>query len=183
MAKLSVYNFISLNGCYKGPNNSLWHIHGDEETEYSKDSLKSDSILLFGRVTYEMMVSFWPTEDAKKNMPEVAEGMNKSEKIVFSKSLKKADWNNTRIVSDNVVEEVKKLKSAGKDMTILGSGTIVTQFTDAGLIDSYEIMVDPIVISGGTQMFSGIAKDLNLKLKDSKTFKSGVVLLTYEVKK
>src|SRR5688572_14374240 len=128
MAKLNIFNFITLNGFYKGPNNDInWHKHGDEEGEFSKEGAQSDSIILFGRVTYEMMYSFWPTTLAQESMPEVADGMNKSEKIVFSNTLQKADWNNTRIISSHAVEEIKKLKKTSKkDFIVLGSGSIVT---------------------------------------------------------
>ena len=145
MGKLSVFNFITLNGFYKGTNNDIsWHRHGTEENEFASEGLKSDSMLLFGRVTYQMMAGYWPTPMAAQNDPTVAEGMNSSEKIVFTRTLKKAEWNNTRIISDNVIEEVKKLKKNGKDMTILGSGSIVTLFAEHGLIDEYQIMVDPV---------------------------------------
>ena len=149
MGKLSVFNFMSLNGYFKGPNeDTSWHQHGNqEEGEFAAEGAQSDSIILFGRKTYEMMASFWPTPEAVKNMPAIAEGMNKSEKIVFSRTLKKANWNNTRIIRNNIVEEIKKLKATSKkDMTILGSGSILTQLAEAGLMDSFQFMVDPIAL-------------------------------------
>jgi dihydrofolate reductase len=181
MRKLSVFNFVSLNGYYKDVNNKTdWHTHGGEdEGKLSDEGAQSGSILVFGRVTYDMMAGFWPSPMAKEMMPVVADGMNQSEKIVFSKTLKKAVWNNTRIISDNIVDEMKKLKTGKKDLTILGSGTIVTQFAEAGLIDIYVFLVDPIAIGDGTPVFKGIKKQLNLKLASSKTFKSGAVLNTY----
>ena len=182
MAKLNVFNFITLNGFYKGVNNDIgWHQHGGEESEFSKEGAQSDSILLFGRVTYEMMYSFWPTPMAKESMPEVADGMNKSEKIVFSNTLKKAKWNNTRIINSHAVEEIKKLKKTSKkDITILGSGSIVTLCAEHGLIDTYQIMLDPVAIGKGTPMFSGMKRQLDLNLVSVKKFKSGVVLLNYK---
>jgi dihydrofolate reductase len=184
MGKLSVFNFTSLNGFYKGPNGDLsWHKQKEqdpEEMKYTKEGAQSGNILLFGRVTYEMMIQFWPTEQAMKTMPEVAKGMNEAEKIVFSKTLKKADWNNTRIVSGDIAEEVKKLKNGGKDMTILGSGTIVSQLADEGLIDSFEIMVDPVAIPEGTPMFHGTKHKIELELTGTRAFKSGVVLHSYK---
>ena len=168
MAKISVFNFISLNGCYKGPKEDIsWHKQGDksEEGEYAKRSLKADSILLFGRT-------------------EVAKGMNAAEKIVFSRKLKKADWNNTTLIKGNLIDEVKKLKkSAKKDITILGSGTIITQLSENGLIDSYQFMIDPVVVSNGTSIFDKIKKGLDLKLIETKVFKSGAVLHSYKPKK
>ena len=184
MAKLSVFNFTTLNGYYAGPNGDIsWHVHGGEENKYAEEGANSESILLFGRVTYQMMASYWPTPMAAKDNPAVAEGMNKSEKIVFSRTLKQADWANTRIVKDNMIDEVKKLKrKRGADLTILGSASIVTQLAEAGLIDTYQIMVDPVALGSGAPLFKGMKEKLDLKLTSSRVFKSGVVLLVYEPK-
>ena len=116
---------------------------------------------------------------ARLNDPLIAEGMNNAEKIVFSKTLSNADWKNTRIVNDNILEQVKKLKAADGDLTILGSGSIVTQLAENGLIDEYQLMIDPVAIGQGTPLFKNINHQLDLKLVDSRTFKSGVILLRY----
>lgn len=182
MGKINVFNFITLNGFYKGPQEDIsWHRHGGEENEYSEENSNSGNTLLFGRITYEMMAGFWPTPQAKKDFKKVAEGMNNSPKIVFSKTLKKADWENTRIISSNIIKEISKLKEETDiQMTILGSGSIVTLFAEHGLIDDYQFMVDPVALGEGTPVFDGLKKKLDLKLVDSKTFKSGVVLLNYK---
>ena len=182
MRKLTVFNFITLNGFYKGKNEDIsWHKHGEEESAFAAEGSKSGSVLLFGRVTYQMMESYWPTQMAKQNSPEVAEGMNQSEKIVFSKTLKNTNWDNSRIVRTNPVEEVKRMKKEnGSDMTVLGSGTIVTQLAENNLIDTYMLMVDPVVLGEGTPIFQGIKRQPDLKLMDTRKFKSGVVLLTYQ---
>ncbi len=181
MGRLGVFNFVSLNGFFKGPGGDIsWHVHGAEENEYAAESLKSGSILLFGRVTYEMMAGYWPTPLALQNNPTVAEGMNNAEKIVFSRSLKKAEWKNTRLVRGNLPDEVRRLKaSEEKDLTVLGSGSIVTQLAEHRLIDEYQIMIDPVVLGEGTPVFNNIKQKLNLKLTGTRTFKSGVVLLSY----
>lgn len=182
MRKLTAYNFITLNGYYKGPGGDIsWHQHGGEEEQFSVNSLEAHNVLVFGRVTYEMMASFWPTEDAMNMMPEVAKGMNDAEKIVFSNTLQKADWQNTRVIGGDIVAAMKKLKAEpGNDMTILGSGSIISQLADAGLIDGYQFMIDPIAIAGGTPIFSGIQHSLQLELINTRSFKSGVVLLEYQ---
>ena len=183
MGKLIVYNFVTLNGYFKGPKGDIsWAKPGSkEESEYAAQNLQSGGTLLFGRVTYEMMASYWPTPEALKNDRAVAEGMNSAEKIVFSKTLKKAEWNNTRVVKDNIVEEIKKMKKIpGKDMTVLGSGSIVTQFAEQGLVDEYQIMVHPVVLGDGTPILKDINDKLNLKLTSTRAFKSGVVLLSYQ---
>ena len=182
MSKLTVFNFITLNGFYKDASNDIsWHSHGEEEGGFSAEMLQQNNILLFGRITYEMMSSFWPTEMALASMPEVAKGMNAAEKIVFSKTLQKANWNNSTIVTGDIIDKVRALKkNSKKDLTILGSGSIVTQFSDAGLIDTYQIMIDPTAIGKGTPLFHNIKQDLHLTLTKTKVFKSGSVLLCYE---
>lgn len=182
MRKLNAYNFLTLNGFYKGLHEDIsWHRHGSEEEEYSKEAMQSQNTLLFGRVTYEMMKSFWPTEEAKKAMPDVAAGMNNAEKIVVSGTLKSSDWENTSIINGNLSEEIRQLKlQPGKDITILGSGSIITQLAETKLIDSYQFMIDPVAIGQGTPAFNGLQNKLDLTLTNSKVFKSGVVLLTYQ---
>ncbi len=181
MGKLSVFNFLTLNGNYKNAEGDIrWHKHGEEESEYSKEGANSGSILLFGRKTYEMMASYWPTPMAAANDPVVAEGMNRSKKIVFSRTMKKADWNNTFIIKENVVEEITQLKQKEKnDLTILGSGSIVSLCAEHGLIDELKIMIDPVLIGGGGQFCGSIGRQLDLNLTSTRTFKSGVVLLCY----
>ncbi len=183
MRKINAYNFITLNGFYKGLQGDIsWHKHGAEENTFSEKSLEAENILLFGRVTYEMMAGFWPTPAAHQHSPVVAKEMNDAEKIVFSRTLNNADWNNTLLIKDNIFEEIRKMKALpGKDMTILGSGSIVTQFAEQQLLDSYQLMIDPVVIKNGTAIFNEINCDLNLKLVETRSFKSEVVLLSYTV--
>jgi dihydrofolate reductase len=182
MRKISVFNVITLDGYFEGPNRNLsWPKHGAEEDEFAIERLKSGNTLLFGRVTYEMMASYWPTPNAIKYSPLIADGMNNADKIVFSRTLNKAKWNNTTVMKNNIVEEIKKMKQMpGKDMTLMGSGSILIQFAEHGLIDEYQIRVDPIVLGDGTPIFKNIKHKLNLKLTMTKTFKSGAILLCYQ---
>lgn len=184
MRKLTTFQFISLNGFYKGVKEDIsWHRHGSEENEYSADSLQPGNILLFGRVTYEMMAGWWPSPIAMEQDPIVAKGMNDAEKIVFSRTLEKTTWTNSRLVKENIVEEIKRLKQLpGKDMTLLGSGSILTQFAAHRLIDSYQVMIDPVAIGNGTSLFGNLEQPLDLELTSAKTFKSGTVLLEYRPK-
>ncbi|MCL4296807.1 MAG: dihydrofolate reductase family protein [Anaerolineae bacterium] len=182
MRKLTSYNFLTLNGFFKGPNeDTTWHTHGEEEAKYSEEALGEENVLLFGRKTYEMMASFWPIPQAKELFPQVAAGMNNAEKIVFSRSPFEPAWENTRVVSGDIVAKIREVKkSPGKDMTILGSGTIISLFTDHNLIDEYQFMIDPVAIPTGTPIFNHINQKLNLRLTGSKVFNSGVVLLNYQ---
>lgn len=185
MRTLKVYNFLTLNGFFKGPHEDIgWHVHGGEEEQYSVQSLQGDGILLFGRRTYDMMASFWPTSAAAEQFSEVAAGMNRAEKIVFSRRPFTPRWDNTRVMTGDIIDQVRALKAApGKDMTILGSGSIISLFTEHELIDAYEFMIDPVAIPEGTAVFAGITRRLELELTGSKVFKSGVVLLSYRPKR
>jgi dihydrofolate reductase len=184
MRKLSSFNFITLNGFLNDETGDIsWHKHGPEENQFAADSMKAQNILLFGRKTYEMMAGYWPTPMAKENDPEVAAGMNKAEKLVFSNSLKNAGWQNTTIINGDIVEKIRHLKSTpGHDMTMLGSGSILTLFTKNRLIDDYLIMIDPVAIGSGTAIFKGVELLVDLKLNNVQTLKSGVILLHYSLK-
>lgn len=184
MRTLKAYNFLTLNGFFKGPHEDIgWHAHGGEEEQHSLQSLRGEGILLFGRRTYDMMVSFWPTAAAAEQFPEVAAGMHRAEKVVFSGKPFTPSWDNTRVITGDIVHEVRALKATpGKDMTILGSGSIISLFTDHRLIDEYEFMIDPVAIPEGTPVFAGVAKKLELELVGSEAFQSGVVLLSYRPK-
>lgn len=182
MRSVNVFNFITLNGYYKAIDGDIsWHRHGEEENKFSDEKSQGGSTLLFGRITYEMMASFWPTEMGRQRAPVTADGMNKAEKIVFSKTLKKAEWQNTRVINDDLVSTVRRLKSEpGNPITILGSGSIVTQLAEAGLIDTYGFMIDPVALGNGVPLFKGMQQRLNLQLTSSHVFKSGVINVTYQ---
>ncbi len=182
MRKLIVFNLMTLDGYFAGQDGDIsWHNVDAEFQELAKEASNSGNTLLFGRVTYELMARYWPTPEAIKNDPIVAAGMNKAEKIVFSRTLDKADWNSTRLVKDDMLAEVKKLKQqSGKDLTVLGSGSIVSQLAQEGLIDEYDILLNPVVLGRGKTMFEGIKDKLALKLTKTRIFGNGNVLLTYE---
>lgn len=184
MATLSSFTFLTLNGFYKGPgNDTSWHRHGVEEAQFSVDSMKSGNTLLFGRKTYHLMAGFWPTPTAAQAFPEVARGMNLARKVVFSKTLKKARWENTTLIRSNLIAAVKKLKATSPtDLTILGSGSLVKQLAEAGLIDVFSIMIDPVALGKGTPLFGRMTKKLDLDLIATRAFKSGTILLTYQPK-
>jgi dihydrofolate reductase len=176
---------VSANGYFKGPNEDISWAHqnpSQEESDFAAENAQGGAILLFGRKTYEMMARYWPSPEAKKNNAGIAEGMNKAEKIVFSKTLKSTDWNNTKIISRNIEEEVKKLKRSEKNITLLGSGSIVNQLADAGLVDEFQIMIHPVAIGNGTAFLKDIRKKIDLVLTKTRLFKSGIVLLSYQPK-
>ena len=183
MRRLMVFNNISLDGYFTDSNSDMsWaHKNADEEwNKFTSENASGGGVLLFGRKTYDLMVSFWPTKQAYDMMPTVAEGMNNLPKVVFSRTMDKAEWNNTRLVKGNIVEEVSRMKSEpGDDMVIMGSGTIVSQLTQERLIDEYQIIVHPLVLGGGRTLFEGVKQPLPLKRVNSRSFGNGNVLLTY----
>lgn len=184
MRKITAFVFISLDGFYKSLNEDIsWHDHGEEGLEFSETQMKKDTILLFGRKTYEMMNRFWPTEEAQEKLPKIARGMNNSKKIVVSRTLKNATWKNTTIFDS--FEQLEAFKGTqGKDITILGSGTLVKELTNRSLIDEYELLVDPLALGSGVSLFQGINRNLHMDVLNCKTFKkSGAVLLHYKIKK
>ena len=183
MRKLSVFNHISLDAYFVDKNGQMSWAKAHQDPEWNSfvaDNAKGGGELMFGRVTYEMMAGFWPTPMAKEMMPEVAERMNSGPKIVFSRTLDSPAWNNTRLIKGDLVSEVRKLKEeSGDDMVIMGSGTIIAQLAPAKLIDSYQFVVNPIVLGGGRTMFQDLPNQLNLTLKESRRFGNGNVVLTY----
>jgi dihydrofolate reductase len=183
MRKVIVSNLVTLDGFFAGPNGEIdWHVVDEEFFNYVKFELQNEvDTILFGRVTYEGMASYWPTPAAAQNDPDTTDYMNKTPKIVFSKTLAKADWNNSTLVKGDLAQEVSKLKQQpGKNLVIYGSGTIVSALAQLGLIDDYRIFVVPVVLGRGKPLFSDITMPINLKLLRTKTFKTGVVLLSYE---
>ena len=136
-------------------------------------------MLVFGRITYELMAKYWPTPMAMKNSPAVAEGMNNLHKVVFSRTLDKVSWKNTKLVKGDLVEEVRKMKNEpGPNMVILGSGSIVSRLAQAGRIDEYQVALSPIVLGKGRSMFEGVKQNVNLK--KTRAFGNGKVMLWYE---
>jgi dihydrofolate reductase len=181
MRKVFLFNMTTLDGFFEGPNQDIsWHNVDEEFNEFAIDQLNETGTLLFGRITYQGMASYWPTDAAIHDDPEVAGLMNSLSKIVFSRTLDKPEWNNSRLVKNNVVEEVSKLKQQpGKDIAIFGSSDLAVTLAEQGLIDEYRIIVNPLFLGGGTPLLKGIKEKVNLKLLNARIFKSGNVLLYY----
>jgi dihydrofolate reductase len=184
MRKLKVFNSVTLDGYFTDKNNDMSWAHRQADPEwdtFTAENAKGGGVLLFGRVTYELMASFWPTPQAMQMMPDVAKGMNNLPKFVFSRTLGKVTWNNTKLVKGDLIEEVKKMKSeAGDDMVIMGSGTIVSQLSQQRLIDEYQIVLVPIVLGEGRTMFDGLKEKLDMKRMSTREFKNGNIVLSYE---
>jgi dihydrofolate reductase len=183
MRRLSVFNQVTLDGYFTDRNGDMsWaHKNDPEWNAWVAQNASGGGTLLFGRITYEMMASFWPTPAAFESLPVVAERMNSAPKVVFSRTMDRASWKNTKLVKSGMVEEVRRMKKeSGEGMVILGSGTIVSQLAQAGLIDEYQLVVIPLVIGSGRTLFEGINEKLMLKLTNTRAFGNGNVVLSYQ---
>jgi len=186
MRKVVVSEFVSLDGVIGDPGGSEktekggWTFKFDQGPEGGKfkyGELFASDALLLGRVTYEGFAAAWP------NMPDTGDygvRMNNMAKFVVSTTLKKAEWNNSKIISNNVAEEVSTLKKQpGQNILVFGSGQLVNTLMQHDLIDEYWLMVFPIVLGSGKRLFRDGSK-ATLKLAETKTLGSGIVLLTYQ---
>ncbi len=145
------------------------------------DLISNVDTLLFGRVTYELMASYWPSASAPAENPIIVDRMNNLPKIVFSKTLEKIEWENTKQIKEINKEEILKIKEQpGRNMVIYGSGSLVSVFMNLGLIDEYYIFVNPVVLGRGKPLFKDLKNQENLKLIETKPFSNGVVLLHYQ---
>ena len=185
MRKVIASVFVTLDGYIVGQNEDIsWVMDNfnDEMAKYAGDLMDSMDTILLGRVTYEIMAKAWPasTEETAPG----ADKMNTTPKIVFSRTLDKAEWgkwNNARVVKDHAAEEIARLKQLpGKNMVIYGSANLVQGFTRLGLIDEYQLLVHPFVMGGGKRLWGEIEHPVKLKLLRTQAFKNGVAVLYYE---
>jgi dihydrofolate reductase len=188
MKKIIVTIWVSLDGFVAGDKNEMdWitSIYDETMAKYETDIVASADTLILGRLTYDSFSGAWPkvpdNPSASQGEIEYARKLNAMRKIVFSKSLKKAEWNNTVLMPEIDASEIQKLKQgSGKDILIYGSASIIQQLTNLGLIDEYQLLVHPVVLGSGKPLFKNIKERVKLKLTGSKTHPSGVVVLTYQ---
>ncbi|HVZ67058.1 MAG TPA: dihydrofolate reductase family protein [Patescibacteria group bacterium] len=183
MRKIIVFNMVTVDGYFAGSDGNIdWHMVDSEFNDFAIKQTAEFGTLIFGKTTYDLMKSYWPTEAALKDDPTVAKLMNETPKIVFSKSLKSATWENTVLMDEIDTNAIRKLKEEkDKDIAIFGSGEIVQQFANLDLIDEYRLMVNPVILGEGKLLFKGVKKT-NLNLVNSRTFGNGNILLYYQPK-
>jgi dihydrofolate reductase len=187
MRKIIMFNRVSLDGFFAGPNGEMdWFVQDPAVDKAVHEMMRLDSVL-FGRVTYQIFESFWPKAATDPNVPEgvrvMANELNQMTKVVFSKTLKEVTWQNSKLFKGDLIKEVRELKQGkGADMVIFGSGSIVQQLANAGLMDEYVFAVTPVVLGAGKALFKDV-KHMNLNLLEKRDFKSGNVLLHYEADK
>jgi dihydrofolate reductase len=184
MRKIILMMSVSVDGFFEGPNRDLdWHLVDNELHQHFNDELGTMGAFLDGRVTYELMAAFWPTADADpSNAGPVAEFARiwlEMPKLVFSRTLERAEWNAT-VVREVVAEEMMELKAQPGGDLMLGGANLAASFIRLGLIDEYRIYVHPVVIGRGTPLFQLPGLRLDLTLAETRTFGNGVVLLRYQ---
>ena len=199
MKKIIMYNMVSIDGYFAGTNGELdWHNVDEEFNEYAIQFLDTVDTIMLGRITYELFESYWPNAltDPKTSPNEriIAQKINDHHKIIFSETKTDVSWNNSEVLSQINTGEIRKLKtaspssttmdsgSATKNIVIYGSGTIVQQLTNLGLIDEYRFIVNPIILGAGKPLFADITGRISLTLLETKKFTSGNVLLTYTLR-
>ena len=162
-------------------------IADDEIHEHYNELLRNTGTLIYGRITYQLMESYWPTvvkhPTGNKPMDEFAVLIDNIPKIVYSRTLKNVEWKNTELKNEISEEEILELKQqAGKDIGV-GSPGLIAAFTQLGLIDEFQLGVQPIVLGSGLPLFKNIRDRVDLKLLKTKTFSCGAVMLYYEATK
>lgn len=178
MRKIVVSEFLTVDGVIESPEHWQFPYMDESVAAQIQAGIHSLDALMLGRVTYEIFAASWPQQT--NNEFGIADKLNSVQKYVVSTTLKTADWNNSVIINQNVFDEIRQLKATdGGDIGITGSRRLVRSLAEADLIDEYSLMVHPIVLGRGERLF-GDGLDLKLKMVDSKTFSTGVVLLTYQ---
>ena len=188
MRKIIVSMRVTLDGFIAGLHGEMdWMEEFFDEAlaNYESELQKTVDTTLFGRVTYQGFESYWPKvaldPASPKGMVEYAQHLNAMRKMVFSKTLARAEWNNSVLEHEIVPEEITHMKQGpGRDMVIYGSASVVQILTNLGLIDQYQLLVHPVVLGSGKPLFQNILHKVNLKLVSTKTHPSGVVLLSYQ---
>ena len=184
MRNLIMWNVITLDGYFEGTQNWDLSFHniiwGQELEKISIEQLKAADYLVFGRVTYEGMASYWTNAEGETAELEVAKLMNSIPKLVFSRTLKSAEWNNTTIISENASDEIKRRKQeGGKDMYVFGSANLSETFIKNNLFDEYRIGIAPVILGSGRPLFRQGIDSKKLSIVSTHQLLTGGVVLKY----
>ena len=190
-----MFNWLTADGYFSGPDGNLnWVVPDDEQARAAVASIASSDAVIFGRVTYERFERFWrhAVEDSStaadphrpgqrsREHRAIAIWLNETNKLVFSRTLKDVTWRNSRLLHELDPGEIEAMKKQpGKDMMIFGSGSIVSQLTEHGLIDEYQFVVCPMFLGSGRSLLTGVSKSMRLELLETRKYPSGDVLLRY----
>ena len=188
MRKIITTTWFTLDGYIAGPNGEIdWigEIYDEAMGRYESELVSEADTLLLGRVTFESFAGSWPyvpeNPNASEGEKDYARRLNAMRKIVFSRTLEHVEWNNSTLRKEVIPEEIEQLKrEPGRDMLIYGSASLVQTLTNLGLIDEYQLLVHPVLLGSGKPLFQDIKHQVKLKLVNTKTHPSGVVVLTYQ---
>ena len=180
MRRIVVWNLMSLDGFFEGAEKWALDFHmtswGEELEAFSLKQAEDVGALLFGRVTYEGMAAYW----TKASGP-IADFMNGVEKVVVSRTLREASWNNSRLLEGELPDALERLRrEPGKDIYVFGSADLVATLLEHGMVDEYRLCLAPVVLGRGTPLFKPSDRTLNMKLTKAMPLKTGAVILTYE---
>ncbi|MBA3823157.1 MAG: dihydrofolate reductase [Ktedonobacterales bacterium] len=176
---------LSLDGYVAGPNGEMdWIGYSDEMERYSHELHRSTDAAIYGRVTYQMMESYFPAllNDPASQAGDLAHArwLDAATKIVFSRTLESVQWQPSLLIHDHIAEEVAKLKQQpGKDIWLIGSPSLAHTFMELDLIDEYRFTINPMILGSGKKFFGGLPHSLPLKLVDTTVFQNGVTALRY----
>jgi dihydrofolate reductase len=196
MRRIVMFNWVTADGYFAGPAGDLdWVVPDEEQARMAAKDISGFDTVLFGRRTYEIFEAFWrhtfvdnsgtvpdPHHPGRRSLEHaaIAIALNKMTKLVFSKTLRDVTWRNSRLLRNLDPREIETMKEQpGKDLIVFGSGSIVSQLTQQGLIDEYQFVVCPILLGSGRPLLSGVSKRLRLDLLEAKEFRSGDVMLRY----
>ncbi len=182
MSRLFAFNMVTLDGYFEGPDHDIsWHNVDAEFNEFAIAQLNEIGTLIFGRATYEMMAAYWSTPQARADDRNVADLMNELPKVVVSRTISKPAWQNSRPVADHVGEQLTALKQQSrKDLAVFGSANLLRSLMEMDLVDEHRLIINPLLLGGGTPLFQRPTARLGLELIRSRTFSNGNVLLCYE---
>lgn len=199
MRRIVAFDKVSADGYFTNVDGSLdWTVPEPELDKQATGGMSGTGAMIFGRKTYEMFESFWPhvldgsdtapnPHAAGQRSPEMkafAVWINEAEKIVFSRSRKDVTWKNSRLVRELTPRAVESLKAEkGPEILVFGSGQIVSQLTEHGLVDEYRFVVSPVLLGSGRPLISGLAKTRRLDLQEAKAYPEGNVMLRYAPRK
>ena len=191
-----MFNHVTADGYFAGPDGNLsWVVPDEEIDKAAVQRMPTIDTILLGRRTYELFEAYWPhalndSETAadphdssrrSSTLRDMAVWINETNKLVFSRTLKKVGWKNTRIrpgIDPGAIEAMKR--EPGKDMIVFGSGSVVSELTRHGLIDEYQFVVNPVLLGQGKPLMEGMSNGAKLKLRESRQYPSGNVVLRYE---
>jgi len=195
MRRIVMFNWLTADGYFAGLDGSLeWVVPDEQQARAAAAAPQSFDTVIFGRVTYKRFEAFWRRAvDDSSDAPDphrpgqrsrehraIAIWLNETNKLVFSRTLKDVTWTNSRLLHELDPREVEAMKKQpGKDMMVFGSGSIVSQLTQHGLIDEYQFVVCPIFLGRGRLLLDGLSKSVRLELLEARKYQSGDVLLRY----